>query len=181
MELKQLAPWNWFKKEQEHQARIPVARRNGANGHYPGRAAEIDQLFDELWRSFSSMMPMLPEVPTPSRVQPWLKPSVDIAATDREYAITAELPGVDESQVQVEVVEDTLIIRGRKEHVREQQDAHYYCIERSYGAFQRQLSLPEDADADAITASFKKGVLTVRVPRTSSKGSSVRQIEVKAA
>lgn len=182
MELKQLAPWNWFKKEQETQPRLPVARRTQSNGQYPSRAASpFDQLFDDFWRSFGSIMPPLPDFPQMKGMQTWLKPSVDIVASDAEYTITVELPGVEEGDVNIEVVDDTLTIHGRKEKVKEERNAQYYCMERSYGAFQRLLSLPEDADSDAITASFKKGVLTVTVPRRASGGNRGRRIEVRAA
>lgn len=182
MELKQLAPWNWFKKEQETQAKLPVARRMQSNGHYPaGPAGPMEQLFDEFVRSFSSLTPMLSGMSQPIGGQAWLKPSIDIAASDAEYTITAELPGVDENEVSVDVVDDTLTISGRKENVKEERHAQYYCMERSYGSFQRALSLPDDADADAITAAFKKGVLTITVPRRPSQGDRGRRIAIRAA
>lgn len=185
MELKQLAPWNWFKKEQESgMSSLPVNRARTA-GAYPAPLArfhdEFDQLFDDLMQGF-------PYAPTPrlSALRPretasWLRPSVDIAASDKTYTITAEIPGVDEKEIDVQILGDTLVIRGKKEQKKEEKSGDYYCVERSYGSFQRQLSLPEDADTDAIQASCKKGVLTLEIPRRAAKGLPSKQIEVKVA
>lgn len=83
--------------------------------------------------------------------------------------------------VRLEVANDTLTIRGEKKQETEEKKKDFYRMERSYGAFQRVLSLPEDADQDNIRATFKKGVLTVTMPRKALPESAVEQIEVKSA
>jgi HSP20 family protein len=181
MELKNLVPWNWFRKEQEAEGRrLPVAHRTKGE-NYPDPLARyydvIDPLFDSISR-FPYIRPLLPEILRGQQVENWLKPSLDIAATDKAYTIAAELPGVDEGKVEIEVLGDTLTIRGQKEHEQEDKGKNYYCVERTYGAFQRQLSLPEDADADAIQAHFKKGVLKLTVPRRGAPPRAARRIEV---
>ena len=75
----------------------------------------------------------------------------------------------------------TETIRGEKKHGKEENDKNYYRMERSYGAFQRVLSLPEDADQAGVAATFKNGVLTVTMPRMAAQQANVRQIEVKSA
>lgn len=184
MELKQMAPWNWFKKEREAEGSVlPVVRHGNAAG-YPAPLARIHEEFDQL---FENMLQGFPQVPStfsgmmPSDGNGWWKPSVDIAATDKEYTVTAELPGVDEKDIDVQLSGDTLVIRGKKEHEKEEKKNDYHCVERAYGSFQRQLSLPEDANADDINAAYKKGVLTLTIPREPGKATSPKQIEVNAA
>jgi len=185
MELKQIAPWNWFKKEEEGQvSTLPVLRAGGDNA-YPASLArfhnEIDQLFENMMQGFPLAPSLFPRMPRAFAGDALLKPSVDIAATEKEYTVTAELPGVDEKDIQVELNGDTLFIRGKKENKKEEKKNDYYCVERSYGSFQRQLSLPEDADAEAIKAAYKQGVLTLTVPRKPGKATTARQIDVHAA
>jgi HSP20 family protein len=88
---------------------------------------------------------------------------------------------VDEKDVKLEIVNDTLTISGEKKQEKEEKEKNYYRMERSYGVFQRVLSLPEDADQDKIKATFKKGILTVTVPRKALPKSDVKQIEIKNA
>ncbi len=91
-----------------------------------------------------------------------------------------EIPGVDEKDVRLEIVNDTLTIQGEKKQENEEKGKNYYRMERSYGSFQRMLSLPEDADQNEVTATFKKGVLTVTMLRKALPKADVKQIEVKS-
>ena len=185
MELKQIAPWNWFKREEETQGSMVPVTRQDARGNYPASLARFHDEFDQLFESFLQGFPlapsMFPRMPRAIAGSTLIKPSVDIAASDKAYTITAEVPGVDEKQINVEIQGDTLIIRGQKEHQKEEKKNDYYCVERSYGSFQRQLSLPEDADADRIKAAYKQGVLTLTVPRKAAMARAVKQIDVHAA
>lgn len=185
MELKELAPWNWFRREHESEGRpLPVVRRPGAS-MYPATLAQFRNEFDQLFENFLQGFPLapaaFPSLPRAMGDDGWMKPSVDIAATEKAYAITADLPGVDEKNIDVEISGDTLIIRGQKEHKKEEKNKDYYCVERSYGSFQRQLSLPEDADPEHIEAAYKNGVLSLTVPRRPGKTESAKRIEVHAA
>lgn len=183
MELKQLAPWNWFKSEQENGARpLPITRGGSANA-YPAPLARFHEEFDQI---FDNLLQGVPYAPSPlwntlrvPDTAAWLKPSVDIAATDKSYTISAELPGVDENQIEVQITGDTLVIRGKKEQKKEEKKDHYYCVERTYGSFERRLSLPEDADTEGIQAACRKGVLTLTVPRRAAAALPTRQIDVK--
>lgn len=183
MELKQLAPWNWFRKEQESEGhRLPMLRHRRCE-HYPdtpGRYGDLlDPFLDSLAR-FPYTRSLFPDLWRGVESGTWFKPLVDISAADTAYTISTELPGVAENQVSIEVVGDTLTIRGEKEHEQEEKGKNFYCVERSYGSFQRQLSLPEDADAEGIQATFKKGVLKVTVPRKTAATPTARRIEVKS-
>lgn len=109
-----------------------------------------------------------------------LKPSVDIEASDKEYAISVEVPGVEEDDIQLELAHNMLTIKGEKSRKSEKKTKDVFRIERSYGAFQRILSLPNDADSDNIDASFKNGVLTIRLPRKAASRPEGKIIEVKS-
>ena len=86
---------------------------------------------------------------------------------------------MDQQDVKVEVSNNTMTIKGEKKQKKEEKGKNYYRVERSYGSFQRVLSLPEDANQEDIKASFKNGILTIRMPRKALPKSDVKQIEVK--
>ena len=130
------------------------------------------------------------DLPFPAGLRPFevfgdsglLKPRADLSATDTEYQLTVEIPGVNERDVSLDISGNTLTIRGEKRQEKEEKAKDYYRIERSYGSFQRVLSLPEDVDQDTIKATFKNGVLTVTMPRKAvTGGAEVKQIEITPA
>lgn len=181
MDLKKLAPWNWFKKEEEqHPVALPV-HRSGAT-HHPDPVArfhqEIDRMFDSLFRGFGFPALGFGRDPGPLAQTEWLRPTLDIAASDGEYTISVELPGVDEKDVQLELLDDTLVIKGEKKHEKEEKEKNYYRMERSYGSFQRVLSLPEDAEQENIGATFKRGILKITVPRKAKVSTKSKQITI---
>ena len=108
-------------------------------------------------------------------------PRIDISETDTELRIEVELPGIDEKDVCLTLTDNVLMIRGEKKAEREEKDKNYYVSERSFGSFQRAIPLPTEVDADKVEASFKNGVLTVRLPKTPEAEAKTRRIEVKAA
>lgn len=186
IELKKLAPWNWFRHEENEAGTVPVNRARALSAYSDSPIwqfhQEMDRLFNNLLRGFG--MPGLFEsvVNMPSLAQPnWLKPSVDIAATDKQYTITVEVPGVEENDVALELVDDSLVIRGEKKLEKEEKDREFYRVERSYGNFRRVLSLPDDADRDSIDARFRNGVLTISLPRKAATQISGRRITIRNA
>lgn len=134
---------------------------------------EIDRLFDEFTRGF----PALTNFGSGNGGK--LMPSIDVVETDKEIEITAELPGLEEKDVQLNVADNLLTIRGEKKAEKEEKDKDYRLIERSYGAFERTLELPPGVDADAIKASIAKGVLKVSVPKPAP--AQAKKIDVKSA
>lgn len=188
MDFKKWVPWNWFKKEEEDAGKMVPVRRESVKEQsgtltHPLQQfhQEIDRLFDQAFRGFG-LSPFGFDQPLfPRLADGMLKPTLDLSASDKEYTITVEIPGVDEKDVKLEIVNDTLTIRGEKKQEKEEKEKNYYRMERSYGSFQRVLSLPEDADQDGVKATFKKGVLTVTLPRKALPKSDVKQIEVKSA
>ncbi|MBN1518414.1 Hsp20/alpha crystallin family protein [Candidatus Sumerlaeota bacterium] len=186
MNMNKLAPWNWFKKEDEtHDAALPVRRAAGeARPAHPIEQMhrEMDRVFDDFFRGTGVSPWRHSSLASPGwNDNGWLKPSVDISATDQEYAINVELPGVSEKDVQVELSGDTLRISGEKKHEKEENGRDFYSVERSYGAFQRVLAIPDDAQEDGINAAFKNGVMTITIPRKEpGPGSKAKRIEIKS-
>jgi HSP20 family protein len=108
-----------------------------------------------------------------------LAPTMDVAETDKQIEITVELPGLEEKDVQINLSDNTLTIRGEKKAEREQKDKDYHLVERSYGSFSRTLELPAGVNADDIKATISKGVLAVTVPKPAP--AQVKKIQIKAA
>lgn len=108
-----------------------------------------------------------------------LVPSTDVAETDTMIEITAELPGLEEKDVQVNVADNVLTIKGEKKAEKEEKDKNYRKVERSYGSFYRSIELPAGTDLDKIKATLSKGVLKVVVPKAAA--AQVKKVEVKAA
>jgi HSP20 family protein len=92
-------------------------------------------------------------------------PAVDIVENEKNYEIAADVPGMDQKDLQVKVSDAGLTIKGQKQEEREEKDRGYHLQERRFGSFQRTFGLPEGVDAANIEASFKKGVLTVTLPK----------------
>lgn len=98
-------------------------------------------------------------------------PAVNVAESDNEVTVTAELPGVDEKDVTVELDEDSLTLKGEFSEEREEKDRRWTRMERRYGSFNRTVPLPTEVMADKAKATFKRGLLTVTLPKASpSKG-----------
>ena len=152
---------------------MPIARdRNVARSDnaFMSLQHEIDRLFDDFTRKF-------PAFSTGGAAE--LLPNLDVTETDKQIEITAELPGLEEKDVQVNLADNILTIRGEKKAEKEEKDKTYRLVERSYGSFVRSLELPEGVNADAIKASIEKGVLKVTVPKPTP--AQVKKIDVKAA
>lgn len=105
-------------------------------------------------------------------------PSVDVSESDREVVVTADLPGMDENDVQVNFDRGVLTISGEKRTEREEKDKRYHRIERSYGSFRREVPMPCEVDEDKITATFKKGELKVVLPKSREAVMSGKRIAV---
>ncbi len=108
-------------------------------------------------------------------------PALNVAETKDAIEISAELPGIDDKDVEIKLANGTLTIKGEKSEEKEEEGKEYYLSERRYGAFQRSFRLPDGVDADRIAATFAKGVLTVTLPKTAEAKKSARKIDVKSA
>jgi len=106
-------------------------------------------------------------------------PRTDVAETDTEMEITAEMPGLTDKDVSIDLVGNVLTIRGERRQEHERNDREYRVMERSYGAFSRSIELPEGIDADAIRAKIADGILTVTVPKPAA--APAKKIAVQSA
>ena len=108
-------------------------------------------------------------------------PAVDVTDSEKAYQITAELPGMDEKSIEVKVTDGYLTIKGEKKEEKEEKEKDYYLRERHFGSFERSFNVPESVDLSKIEATFKKGVLTVALPKKAEAQKPEKKIEVKAA
>lgn len=105
-------------------------------------------------------------------------PCVDMSETDEEIRIIAELPGVNKDDIDVSVTDDRIIIRGEKREEEEEIRRNYHSLERSYGSFHRSFSIPCEVESDKVDASFKDGVLTVKLPKSAAARERIRKIPI---
>jgi HSP20 family protein len=94
----------------------------------------------------------------------WI-PAMDLVEVEGEYVLKADLPGLSEKDVNIELQDNVLTVSGERKHETEDSRQGYYRVERASGSFSRTLTLPEGVDPDAIKASFDKGVLEIRIPK----------------
>ncbi|HUI94757.1 MAG TPA: Hsp20/alpha crystallin family protein [Xanthobacteraceae bacterium] len=146
---------------------------------------QVDRLFDDfVWGSWG-----LPAHRNVFDTEPfwrgelsWAKaPVVDVADQDGAYEITAELPGMDASNIAVKFADGVLTIEGEKKEDKKEKRKEYVVSERRYGAFHRSLHVPNAVDANKIAARFKNGVLTVTLPKSANGQQNAKKITVKAA
>ena len=124
---------------------------------------ELNTLQSEMNRLFNTIF----DTPVPNEtagVRRWI-PAMDLVETDNDFVLRADLPGVAEGDVNIELEDNVLTVSGERKSEHEERKEGYYRVERASGSFSRSLTLPEGVDADAIKASFEKGVLEIRIPK----------------
>jgi len=122
---------------------------------------EMDRVFEDFTRDWSLPGPY-------AGAGGFLSPKVDVAETEKGLEITAELPGIDEKDIDLDLSDGVLTLKAEHKAEKEEKDEkrQYHLVERSYGTFMRRFALPFEPDAEKISASFDKGVLKVDVPRS---------------
>jgi HSP20 family protein len=149
---------------------VPIRRERASiseAGPFSALHREIDRLFEDFTRGF------------PAFGKFELVPSMDVSETDKEIEVTAELPGLEEKDVEINYADGVLSIRGEKKAEKEEKNKTRHIIERSYGSFSRTLDLPPGVDPNKIKATINKGVLKVVVEKPAAK--EVKKIDVKTA
>jgi HSP20 family protein len=132
---------------------------------------EMDSLFDNFFRGFDIE-------PFESRMGAF-SPKVDVTENEKEIKISAELPGMDEKDIDVSLQKDMLTIKGEKKEEKEDKGKDYYRMERSYGSFSRTIPLSVEVETDKVEAKFKKGVLSITLPKTAKAVAETKKIAVK--
>lgn len=169
LSMRDLLPWRPEKAP---------ARRTGADLHpLEGLHREIDRLFEDMGWGFTR--PLFGEM---DRWTGLPMPKVEVHEDDKAFRVSAELPGMDENDVEVILRDDRLTIKGeKKEEKTEEKREGYSYSERTYGRFERSFPVGPDVKAEEIAAEFRKGVLTVTLPKTEEARKTYRKIEIHGA
>lgn len=174
-------------------ASVPAGRPVGSpSGYQPWLALrdEVDRVFDRFFTNgwtgpfpaFRRLWEMMP-------LRGWdadlgelaVTPQSELSESDKEYELTIELPGLDEKDFEVTVSDRTLAIKGEKKTEKKTGEKDYYLSERSYGAFHRSFALPPGVDSGKVSATFSKGVLDIKLPKTAEAKAKPRKVSVKSA
>ena len=166
MNMRDLIPWG----RHEGSSSVPSSFRNEEVSPFLTLHREMNRLFDDAFSRFETGMPSLF-----GRAAAW--PSVEIAESDTEVRVFAELAGLDEKDVEVLVNDDVLTIRGEKKAQIDDRNRHF--SERYYGRFERRIPLPFEVEDDRAEASFDNGVLTVVLPKSPKADARTKRIAVK--
>jgi HSP20 family protein len=137
--------------------------------------AEMDRIFDSFLGRGLFGRTSLPQV----TARAFDAPDVDIRENDKEIVLEAELPGIDEKDVNVLVRDGVLSLKGEKKFERDEKKDTYHLTERSYGAFERMFRLPDSVDQDKIKANFEKGVLRIVVPKRPEAIAAEKKIPIQ--
>jgi HSP20 family protein len=129
---------------------IPYVRRS--------EVPAVSRLFDEFFNDFPFTSSVV------EGKENWI-PSVDILEKEGNIVLRAELPGMNEKEIELKVEGDTLILKGERKMESEDKKSNYHRIERSYGSFTRSFRLPDTVDSEKIDADYKNGVLTITLPK----------------
>ncbi|MCS7205880.1 MAG: Hsp20/alpha crystallin family protein [Leptospiraceae bacterium] len=162
MKWKDLVPWK--KESPESKEEKYVATRD----IFDTLQKRMDELFEEF--GFSSL-------PSFERT---FYPKVDITENENEIVIKADVPGIDEKDLDVSITKDAVIIQGEKKYEHEEKGSNFYRKERSFGSFRRVLPLPVEVDEAKIDATYKNGVLTIKLPKVKTS-SNVKKIQIKSS
>ncbi|MFP4098944.1 MAG: Hsp20/alpha crystallin family protein [Alphaproteobacteria bacterium] len=170
MKTSDLKPWNWFKDENEENNKhfFPPSHKN-TQDMWQNMQNQMGEMFEAMQKNM------------PAWSKKFIKPDINIRETEKLYEITAEIPGVDENNITLEITDHSLILKGEKkaEHEEEsQKDGEFHMIERSYGSFKRILNLPDDIKPESAEASFDKGVLNIKLEREPASENR-RKIKIK--
>ncbi len=159
------------------QTAVAPASNGGDWSTFDNLRHEIDRVFESFHRGFSPFrfgLPILHEAGWSA------SPAVDFIETDKKYEISAELPGVEQKDIELKLTNGSLVIQGEKKFEKEKREKGYSFSERRYGSFTRAFPLPEGVDTSKIEAVFSNGVLKVTLPKTAEAQKS-EKIEIKSA
>lgn len=170
--VRDLIPWRRRKSESG------LVRRTSEQDHpLAALHREMNQLFEDFFGDFGAGLTAPGWSGLRSRSDA-LSIHVDVAEDENEVRITADVPGMEEKDIEVEFSNNFLTIRGEKRDERKEKKADYHLVERSYGSFQRTLALPDGLEEDKAKARFKNGVLTITLPKSAEYRAERKQIPI---
>ncbi|MGK6314637.1 Hsp20/alpha crystallin family protein [Neorhizobium sp. DT-125] len=152
----------------------PTVYRDDNRDPFLSLHREVNRLFDDVFRSFDNRLPAFGSFP--SLNAGW--PTVEISETDKEIKVTAEVPGMEEKDIEVLLDDGVLTLKGEKRSETEDQEKQF--SERFYGRFERRIPLDYEVEDDNVDARFKNGVLTVVLPKSEKAQSQVKRIAIKS-
>ncbi len=158
---------------------ISSGQSGRALSRYPDPFQSLRTEMDRLFDSFFTGMPALTNVRQSFPAAQGLTPALDVKETEKELVVKAELPGIDEKDMQLTFQDGILSLRGEKKSEHTDERENYHVMERSYGAFQRSIRLPETVNGEKAEARFDKGVLTVTLPKRPEMMKAQKKIEIK--
>ncbi|MFN4895985.1 MAG: Hsp20/alpha crystallin family protein [Pseudomonadota bacterium] len=150
--------------------------KNGGTFLRP-RQYPILSLFDEMNRLFEDAVPFTQT----ARGGSGFKPTIDLVEGEKEYILTGEFPGLDVADIEIELRDNTITLRGEKRSHYEQKEGDRVHIERAFGSFCRSFSFNVEVDEDNAAADMKNGVLTVRIPKSAKVLRGTKKLSIKAA
>ncbi|MBZ9699099.1 MULTISPECIES: Hsp20/alpha crystallin family protein [unclassified Mesorhizobium] len=169
MNVRDLIPWNRGNGNQ-----VPTVFRDSERDPFLSLHREVNRLFDDVFRGFGSKHPSFN---TPSAFSGgW--PSVEISDSEKEIKVTAEIPGLEEKDIEVLLDDGVLTLKGEKHSETEDKDRQF--SERFYGHFERRIPLGYEVKDDKVDARFSNGVLTVTLPKSERAQSQVKRIAIKS-
>lgn len=169
--MKDLIPWK--KKEQN------VERVRDQGDQIASLQRRMNTLFEDFFADFDTFFGERPFHVMTAAEKPWFdSPNFEVSETDEEFRVKAELPGLEEKDIEVNMEGDRVTIKGEKRREQEEKKRNYYISEMSYGQFCRSFPLPEGVDRDKAKAQFKKGVLTLTLPKTEQAKTQHKRIEI---
>jgi HSP20 family protein len=147
------------------------ARSGGEEDPFAFMRREMDRLLESFSRDF--------QLPT-GVGSAFLSPKVDVAETEKGLEISAELPGIDQKGISLDLADGVLTIKAEHKEEKEEKDEkkHYHLVERSHGSYMRRFAIPFEPDAEKVAASFDKGVLHITVPRSKAAEKQVKKIKI---
>ena len=156
MDIRDIVPWKWGREDDPF---VPLK--------------EMNRLFEDFSRRFELE-------PFGRKTRAAFEPKVNVTESEKEIKVSAELPGMDDKDIDISLSENELTIKGEKKEEKEEKKENYYHMERSYGSFSRTLPLPCKVESDKVEAQFKKGVLTITLPKAAEAIKETKKIEVKS-
>lgn len=170
-----LLPWDWFKDEESKRGQI--THRND----FPSFSrihSEMEKMMNDMFKDY---LPSLSKNSGKALGMSFLTPKINISEKEDTYKISAEIPGVDEKDIDLSMSNGMLNIRAEKKEEKEDKDEQYHRYERYYGTFTRSISLPDNIDENSIEAKFKNGVLNISIKKSKEAKSATKKIEVKGS